>query len=233
MRKRFSRAIHVSLALLIVLALVVMPTPRSASAGDVGAVVDLVLLPSSQTVDIGEIFDITIEAQCNGQDIHGVDVFVDFDPNYLEVQSVTPGTTLSMVIQNIYDNAVGTIDYSAGTWTEPLPCDTFTVATISFKALDSTASTPINFHTTFPRETNADFGGESKLRDLFGATVTITETLTGDVNGDGRVNVLEMIRIGMLWGETDPSPGWIPEDVYQDGVINVQDMILVGSNWTG
>jgi len=72
MRKRFSRAIHVSLALLIVLALVVMPTPRSASAGAVGAVVDLVLLPSSQTVDIGDIFDITIEAQCNGQDVCGV-----------------------------------------------------------------------------------------------------------------------------------------------------------------
>jgi len=233
MRKRFSRAIHVSLALLIVLALVVMPTPRSASAGDVGAVVDLVLLPSSQTVDIGEIFDITIEAQCNGQDIHGVDVFVDFDPNYLEVQSVTPGTTLSMVIQNIYDNAVGTIDYSAGTWTEPLPCDTFTVATISFKALGSTPNTDLTFYTELPRKTKVTYAGESKLRDLFGATVTITETLTGDVNGDGRVNVLDMIRIGMLWGETDPSPGWIPEDVYQDGVINVQDMILVGSNWTG
>ena len=204
MRKRFSRAIHASLALLTIMALVAILTPRSASAGDVGAVADLVLLPSSQTVDIGDIFDVTIEAQCNGQDVTGVAAFVDFDPNYLEVQSITPGTTLPTVLQNTYDNAVGTIDYSAGTWTEPLPCDTFTEATISFKALDSTASTPINFHTTFPRETNADFGGESKLRDLFGATVTITEILTGDVNGDGRVNVLDMIRIGMHWGETDP-----------------------------
>jgi len=53
-----------------------------------------------------------------------------------------------------------------------------------------------------------------------------------DVNGDGRVNVLDMIRIGMHWGETG-SPGWIPEDVKQDGVIDVLDMILVGMYWTG
>ena len=56
--------------------------------------------------------------------------------------------------------------------------------------------------------------------------------LVGDVNGDGKVNVLDMIRIGMHWGETGP-PGWIPEDVNQDGVINVLDMIFVGMNWTG
>lgn len=170
MRKRFSRAIHVSLALLIVLALVVMPTPRSASAGDVGAVVDLVLLPSSQTVDIGDIFDITIEARCNGQDIHGVDVFVDFDPNYLEVQSITEGSTLSDFVVSDYDNVQGTIDYSAGTWTEPLPCDTFTVATISFKALAlTTPTTAILFSTTFPRETKAVYGADDITGTITGA----------------------------------------------------------------
>ena len=66
----------------------------------------------------------------------------------------------------------------------------------------------------------------------YGASEMLPEPLVGDVNGDGRVNVLDMIRIGMHWGETG-SPGWIPEDVNQDGVINVLDMILVGMNWTG
>jgi len=64
----------------------------------------------------------------------------------------------------------------------------------------------------------------------FGGGGTVRKT--GDVNGDGNVNVLDMIRMGMHWGETGP-PGWIPEDVNQDGVINVLDMILVGMNWTG
>ena len=53
-----------------------------------------------------------------------------------------------------------------------------------------------------------------------------------DVNGDGRVNVLDMIRIGMRWGDIG-EPGWTEEDVNQDGEINVLDMILVGMYWTG
>ena len=53
-----------------------------------------------------------------------------------------------------------------------------------------------------------------------------------DINGDGRVNVLDMIRIGMYWGWTG-KPGDRPEDVDQSGEIDVLDMILVGMYWTG
>ena len=62
------------------------------------------------------------------------------------------------------------------------------------------------------------------------AAVTVLEV--GDVNGDGAVNVLDMVLIGQHWGETG-TPGWIPEDVKEDGVINVLDMVLVGQHWTG
>jgi hypothetical protein len=59
-----------------------------------------------------------------------------------------------------------------------------------------------------------------------------TQSKTGDVNDDGSVNVLDMIRVGQHWGETG-SPGWIPEDAKPDGTINVLDMIVVGQDWTG
>ena len=57
----------------------------------------------------------------------------------------------------------------------------------------------------------------------------------GDVNGDGRVNVLDMVLIGQHWGETwiSPEEPWIVLDVNGDGVINIQDMILIGQHWTG
>jgi len=155
------------------LALVVVSTPQLVRGGDVGAVVDLVLLPSSQTVDVDDIFYITIQAQCNGQDVSGIDAFIDFDPAYLEVQSVTPSSTLPTVLQNNYDNIAGTIDYSAGKLGAPFPSDTFTLATISFKALDSAASTSISFSTSSPRTTNVDYSGTSKLDELFGATMTV------------------------------------------------------------
>jgi len=53
-----------------------------------------------------------------------------------------------------------------------------------------------------------------------------------DVNGDGQVNILDMVLIGQKWDETG-SPGWIKEDVNKDGKIDVLDMILVGQHWTG
>jgi hypothetical protein len=73
--------------------------------------------------------------------------------------------------------------------------------------------------------------------DIYSTTPAPTPTSTptptpGDVNGDGHVNVLDMIRVGQHWGQTG-SGGWIPEDVKKDGVINVLDMIIIGQHWTG
>ena len=161
-------------------ALMATAVPQSAMAGDVGAVVDLALLPSSQTVERDDIFEVGIEAQCNGQDVTGIAAFIDFDPNYLEVQSVTDGDTLTDFVVSDYDNVAGTIDYNAGTFTQPRPSGTFTVATIKFKATNPDGNISLNFSATFPRESYADFGGESKLGGLHGTTVTIIEESTPD-----------------------------------------------------
>jgi hypothetical protein len=56
--------------------------------------------------------------------------------------------------------------------------------------------------------------------------------LTGDVNGDGHVNALDLVLVGQHFGETG-APGWIPEDVNVDGHIDVLDIILIFQNWTG
>ena len=64
------------------------------------------------------------------------------------------------------------------------------------------------------------------------SATTPGDGLIGDVNGDGYVNVQDLVLIGQHWGETG-TPGWIPEDVKADGVINVQDMVVVGQHWTG
>ena len=48
----------------------------------------------------------------------------------------------------------------------------------------------------------------------------------GDVNGDGHVNIFDIIYVGQSWGETG-IPGWIPADVKKDGVINIFDILLI------
>ncbi len=53
-----------------------------------------------------------------------------------------------------------------------------------------------------------------------------------DVNSDGAVNVLDMVRVGQYWDETG-TVAWVREDVNEDGAVNVLDMTLIGQHWTG
>lgn len=83
--------------------------------------------------------------------------------------------------------------------------------------------------------TNVHFQvSDGKLTDSEDITISVTagSSLQGDVNGDGAVNALDMIRIGQHWGETGVG-GWIREDINQDGTVNVLDATLVGQHWTG
>jgi clostripain len=137
--------------------------------------VNISLEPSTKNVVVGEIFELIIQAEAGDQPVSGIDAFVDFDPTYLEVQSVTPGSSLPTVLENSYDNMAGTIDYSAGKLGAPFPTGTFTVATIQFRALAQTSpNTALTFSIDPPRQTRADYAGDDVTGTLTGGTVTIT-----------------------------------------------------------
>ncbi len=52
--------------------------------------------------------------------------------------------------------------------------------------------------------------------------------LEGDVNGDGVVDVVDLIALLAAWG---PCPD-CPEDINGDGIVNVVDLLILLSNWT-
>jgi len=55
--------------------------------------------------------------------------------------------------------------------------------------------------------------------------------IPADVNGDGVVDVLDLLLVLGVWDQTG-SPGWIPEDINLDGVIDVLDLLEVLTYWT-
>ena len=139
--------------------------------------VELAVLPASQTVSIGQVFSVTLQAAAGQQPVDTIAAYLDFDPTKVRVTSITPGAILPNVTTNTYDNNAGTLDYVAATASGAVQ-GAFTVATVYFEALDYTASTALTFHTTDQRRTDARLAGASVLGSTHSAAVTIKTVLS-------------------------------------------------------
>ena len=70
--------------------------------------------------------------------------------------------------------------------------------------------------------------GEQTRMITIGDTINGTPTQPcGDTDGDGIVNIADLIAVILAWG---PCPG-CPEDVTGDGVVNVADLVVVIVTW--
>ncbi len=72
----------------------------------------------------------------------------------------------------------------------------------------------------------------NSANDTEDITITVNNVYQTDVNGDGKVNVLDIITVTQHWNATGTN-GWITEDINENGTVNVLDVILIGQNWTG
>jgi len=75
---------------------------------------------------------------------------------------------------------------------------------------------------------------ETDLADntMTDGTIRITLDLFGDINGDGTVDVNDLILLAEAYGATSASPNWNPDaDLNDDGVIDVYDQQLLGQNY--
>jgi hypothetical protein len=57
------------------------------------------------------------------------------------------------------------------------------------------------------------------------------EPQIGDVNGDGTVDVDDLIAVILAWGNCPTPPATCPADVNQSGAVDVDDLIAVILNW--
>ena len=148
----------------------------------------LSLFPANQTVNANQLFSVFVNVQAKTQPVDGVSAYLNFDPTYLQVVSITPGTSLPLPIQNTYNNSTGQIDYMAGILAPTHPTGTFKLLTVNFRSVKPVVSTSLQFNLSEPRKTNATNIGETYLNSAVDATISINNqySLSGKIALQGR-----------------------------------------------
>ena len=60
------------------------------------------------------------------------------------------------------------------------------------------------------------------------------EIITGDLNGDTKVDIDDLILLGQAWGTYPGDSSYnSAADINDDGEIDIDDLILLGQSWTG
>ncbi|MBK8025273.1 MAG: hypothetical protein IPK19_28770 [Chloroflexi bacterium] len=123
--------------------------------------VQVLLRGSSSRVRVGRTFEVTVRVRAGTQPVDGVSAYLTFDPALFQVEAITSGTTLPEVLQSVYDNAGGHVDFSAGVLGGSAS-GTFTLATVRFRAVAPTPGATIQLAAGDPlRVTDARSGGEA------------------------------------------------------------------------
>lgn len=102
-----------------------------------------------------------------------------------------------------------------------------TVADFNSTSWTLTISPPIGTNTFVVSYLNTD-GSSAGTK-----SITIERRRVGDINGDGKVNALDLSLLFTNWGQTVRGDSWVNLNPDVDNTINILDMSLMFNNWTG
>ena len=182
---------------------------------------------SKKPIHLGDTFTFDVRAE-SISDLAGWQFDIAFDPAVLEALDVSEGDFLKTDGGSTFfqsgriDNAAGKITgLIAGRISEGGVSGSGSVLQVRFKA-KSEGETELALR-------NFLFGSvteESIPAGPLEIHVTVEERLlTGDVNRDGVVNILDLIRVAQQLGKRVPPNS--PVDINGDGVVNIFDLTLV------
>ena len=182
---------------------------------------------SKTPIHVGDTFTLDIRAE-NVFDLAGWQFDIAFDPALLEAVEVSEGGFLKTDGGSTFfqsgriDNAAGKITgLIAGRISEGGVIGSGAVLQVRFKAKSEGETELALRNFLFGSNTEESIpAGPLEIR------ITVEKRLlTGDVNRDGVVNILDLIRVARQLGKSVPTDS--PVDINGDGVVNIFDLTLV------
>ena len=215
----FSKALNKAEINLIMKTSVATFLQTTQSANDTGDRSDMVsLLPMRvPSPNIGQLLKLSIKIT-NGKNVAGYQATVQFDDTALRYVESSNSNYLPdgaffvppILERNLVKlNAVSLAGESKGNGT---------LATLTFEVIAVQASTLILSDVLLTNST-----GETFAPQIENAEITEPTKLKGDVNGDGQVNIADLVLVASNLGKT----GQNAADVNGDGQVNIADLVLV------
>ena len=99
-----------------------------------------------------------------------------------------------------------------------------TLATLTFEVIDLKPST-----LTFTDVLLSDPEGVTSIPEYEDVQIVAPQSIKGDVNRDGLVNISDLVLVASLIGQT----GDLEADVNGDGMVNISDLVIVAGEITG
>ena len=185
---------------------------------------------SKPVIHVEDTFTLDLIAE-NIHDLAGWQFDIAFDPIVLEAVEVSEGDFLktggatTFFQKGTIDNATGKITgLSSARLHENGAAGTGTLLSVMFeaKAVGQTQLRLENFQL-------AAITGVPIFARPHEVLITVEgQLVTGDVNRDGQVSILDMVLVARHFGKTVPVNSEV--DINSDGVVNILDLILVSQN---
>ena len=186
----------------------------------------LVYVDFAQTdpLAVGEQINVNIRI-ADGQDVSGYELTVGFDPTalrYVESMNADYLPANAFVTRPVVSNE--TVHILATSGAEAASESEGTLATLTFEVVAIKESTLKLMDVILSNSAGMSLAVVTKN----GRITTIELPLTGDVNEDGKVNVLDLTLVASNLTTEEPTTPRV--DVNKDGTVNILDLVLVAQH---
>ena len=185
------------------------------STGDLSDTVSI--LPASvQSPNVGRLLKLSLKI-ANGKNVAGYQATVSFDTTALRYVSSTNGDFLPAGAFFVEPTVEGNlVKLNAASLAGEINGDGI-LATLTFEVVAVKGSI-----LTFSDVLLTNRAGETFVPQVENAEITESTGLKEDINGDGTVNIADLVLVASSLGKTSQAA-----DVNSDGVVNIADLVLV------